>query len=406
VPERPVPYAERIRHRRRPPSDAGSTTPAAGGPAPRTTVDGGGAQSRSQAPHVVPLTAVASTSGGTPRATFRAGPQRLVDRMMYDLLYQPTEGHADTAVAHHAVYARKEWATFGIAHATDLHIAARNDALGRRLRELGFPEGARSYSNFNNNFRDFVRWANRQHDAGKLDVIMATGDLVDYCFEDGDRARQGPGNFGLFEQIVLGDSPYADDPGTEPAAEELCVPILTSLGNHDYRENAYPFVFDLELDLGLLEPDIQRIPAFDTHNLTYREAIALVGGRWIIPGSSPEARFPIVDAPSYQVAKAATFASFDPGIVQGTGYYFRRINAKRSYAQPLGGSKHYLVMLDTGHDLGVVDDFWRGIEVLAGYGTEDEETFMAGSPNSEGVRQSEVDLVTRTPSRPQGTTGL
>ncbi len=195
----------------------------------------------------------------------------------------------------HAVYAKKEWSNFGLMHATDTHVAERCDHYHRVMIKKGRTEAHKHYNNFNEAFRSLIRKANDLHDQGQLDAIAITGDIVDYQFEAGKDEPKTGGNFAFFEKLVRG---AVKSPVDSPV-EELRVPIFTTLGNHDYRRNAYLLTSSIEVGLGdvpgigsflhgpaLAEavgldvnPSIKTIDNYMPHNLTSVESRLLQGGQ-------------------------------------------------------------------------------------------------------------------------------
>lgn len=319
----------------------------------------------------------------------------LLDRTLYDLCYRGSDGMV-VVIAPHCVYARSSWDNFGFIHATDTHVSRRIDTFRQRLIELGLEEGARNLNSYNDAFRDFVKYANYLHDAGALDLILATGDLVDYLFEDDDN-RNGAGNFGFFEKLILGTSPYPDGRTTE----ELRVPIFMSLGNHDYRANAYPLMFDLKIGpFGLTT-----ISNYSSLNLTIQEAVKMAGGEWVpvrLPVTGQTILLP--DVENFGGEGAANFVKIDPAMKAGSGYYFRRINRDKSFIVQAG--QHRFVLVDTGPDEGVVSGTWDAIwSGMLGNGAEDKLTFLGGGPNSEGIDHAEVQLLKRAQTE-AGSSGL
>ena len=109
-------------------------------------------------------------------------------------------------------------------------MARRIDLFKPTLRGLGRAEAADRLLNWNDRFRGFVRFANALHDAGQLDVIVATGDLIDFQFETTDDPWAAALLF--LRELVLGTAPAPTS-----NVEELRVPILMTPGNHDYRHN-------------------------------------------------------------------------------------------------------------------------------------------------------------------------
>src|SRR5262249_6479158 len=125
--------------------------------------------------------------------------------------------------------------------------------------------------------RELIRYANHLHSIGMLDLVLATGDLVDYLFEADDNPN-GPGNFDLFRRILFGQAPSSDP---NVPSEELRVPIFTIPGNHDYRHNPYRLCFEAYLDdlvieyISAFQKDINN---YAPHNLTQLEALAIDAG--------------------------------------------------------------------------------------------------------------------------------
>jgi hypothetical protein len=288
--------------------------------------------------------------------------QALRDRTLYDLVFRrPGDGRV-LRMKPHTVYAKTSWTNFGVLHATDIHVARRVDGFARTLRDAGRPESARELVNFNDALRDLIRYANRLHAEGRLDLIMATGDVVDYLFEADDHPRKG-GNFEYFRRILLGQFAYPDRPD-EPV-EELRVPIFTTLGNHDYRRDPYTLLFNVDVPCW----KDKEIAQFSSHNLVRADAIALQGGR-----------------------KPTLHREVAYGMIRPVEpFFYDHHIGKRSYTVELGA--HRLVMLDTGPDTGVVDSGWEALEVWWGSASEDQKTFAAGSPNSVGLDDAKLGLV-------------
>ncbi len=289
------------------------------------------------------------------------------ERTLYDVAVQAgTVGWQ--VVAPHAVYYRAQWSDFGLAHISDTHVARRIDGFRPLLRRLGLTEAAERMCNMNDQFRGFVRLANQLHAAGDLDVIVATGDLIDYQFErDDDRA--GTGNAGFLRRLLLGTAPGPD----WPVVEELRVPIVMAPGNHDYRIRDYDLVFDVNVS-----QDLYRVRNFSNLALLEREAVAVNNhtyytGTEVVPNLSPQ--------------RALDMVAYDTTL--------------RPYRQALGDhdepvvrlGKHRLVMVDSAHDVGLPDSvsgaLWEGVKIWWGAADEDVRTLVGGSPNCEGVSEDE-----------------
>ncbi len=283
--------------------------------------------------------------------------------VLYDVAVRGDNGWV--VVAPHAVYYRDDWTDCGIVHITDLHLARRIDGFRDKLLAKGKTEAADRLYNFNDRFRGFVRYANYLHDAGLLDAVVATGDIIDYIFEkDDDHA--GNGNADFARDIILGRSGSS----TSGAVEELRVPIFMTGGNHDYRSNPYPLFF--KLDLGF---DAKTIKNYGAYNIDQSAAMV------ISPGNADDG-----------IARFGTDSAKAFVAVDKDNRPFHALVHQSSYVVHLGN--HRLVMIDSEWDVGIVDDLSEGIGYLLGLGSEDNNTFVGGSPNSEGVSDRELKLLT------------
>jgi len=121
------------------------------------------------------------------------------DRRLYDLVHDLGNGR-QVVVSPHCVYAASSWQRFDFMHITDMHVSSRNDEMQADADAIGV--GA-EYVNFNDGLRETILTANRLHDAGMLDVLFATGDLVDFSFDEADD-RSGGGNFQLLVDPIRG----------------------------------------------------------------------------------------------------------------------------------------------------------------------------------------------------------
>jgi LGFP repeat/Calcineurin-like phosphoesterase len=298
----------------------------------------------------------------------------LTEGMLYDLCFRRADS-ASATLATHAVYAKTDWTHFGMAHVTDMHVARRNDHIPR-----SFPTRIADYNNFNDVFRDFIRTANRLHDAGTLDAVWATGDLVDYIYEDGDN-ENGPGNFRLLEELLLGLSGYPER--VEPV-EELRVPIFTGLGNHDYRLHPYALAFALDLSLLGYHDVLQ----FGSFNISRADADTA----WGVDLPHPQG---LGTTRSWQIlsaSDAAPSAEVSQGMKDRTNYYFRTINRDNNYVVRAG--IHRLVMLDSRWDAGITTGFWEAVWVKAlGQGSKAQRSFLGNGPASTGPTPADVELL-------------
>jgi hypothetical protein len=287
------------------------------------------------------------------------------DRQLYDIAAK-NEAGAWEVIAPHAIYYKTSWTDCGIAHVTDIHVARRIDSFADRLDNAGLHDYANDFVNFNDHFRGFIRYANYLHDQGVLDVILATGDITDFQYENEDDIATG-GNAWLVREILLGHSATT----RFPDVEELRVPIFVVPGNHDYRKWAY-FLIAI-LDLGITE---YNIPNFSPYRLNWPAAIVAQGGDR--GGDTPRRE-------SGDMNKSAEIDRDMPG-------YKTYLADKLNYVVELG--PHRVAMLDSGPDVGI-PDWVDALQKAVGLPLPDDSSaFIGGSPNSEGVSQEVLELVT------------
>jgi 3',5'-cyclic AMP phosphodiesterase CpdA len=349
----------------------------------------------------------------------RPAARTLERRQLYSLAFR-TAGMPLRTISPHCLYARSDWADFGIAHVTDIHVNRRAERYRATLRAVGVPEAVAKFNNWNDAFRDFIHYANQLHAKGRLDVVVLTGDLVDYVREADDHP-DGPGNFAFFEALVQGLAPSPDAEGS--GSEPLRVPVFTSLGNHDYRTHPYPLIFKVhvqEEDLlgdipfvgdaleeaintfraglkmlpgfglasdvsvfGLLSGFADAITQFEGLNITRGEALRLVG---------PPLGDGLYGIPLLRPKPAGLSLEVDADMRERRHYYFRRINRDPSYPVALG--PHRLVMLDTRWDAGLTDNVSTAVAAKKlGIGPESLRHLVGGNPDSEGVGKEDLDLV-------------
>jgi predicted MPP superfamily phosphohydrolase len=183
---------------------------------------------------------------------------------------------------HSLVISKQKWSDFIFVHATDLHLAERNDRLYEIIKkwtESSIKENVEDFFetvkkklkfkkqddkesllsdiiiplrkrliNPNNQFRNFIKLMNRKVLRNELDFIVLTGDLVDYTILSRlakklrklNEFRYKDSNWQIFKNIVL-NNPSQEKYKGVIRGEELNCPIFTILGNHDYR----PFHYDL-----------------------------------------------------------------------------------------------------------------------------------------------------------------
>ena len=286
--------------------------------------------------------------------------RRLSNQTLYNVVLKSARGEV-LNVAPHAYYCRNNWDRFGILHVTDTHVSTRLDAYQEKLAGYHDQTTPKHFNNFNDNFRNFIRYANKLYRKGQLDLILLTGDLADYQFEPNDY-RGGGGNFELFERLLLGQAPSP----TGVPTEELLAPLCATLGNHDYRTDRY--ALDMEVGIpGLRE----EVPSYLPMNLTQEEALFLQNDTSTpVLSRDSAAKMVNIGTPTYALRRLC-------GDEQA---------AEASFVLRLG--RHRVVLLDSKHDIGVVDEL---LDVIPG--SEDKKSFLDGSPNQVGVSDHHLQLV-------------
>jgi len=197
--------------------------------------------------------------------------------VMFDLMFSK-----DRINYHSIIISKKDWKNFVFVHATDLHLAERNDRIyslvkkwtessvkqsmddffdtvARKLklrkkdkREKGLSEMRtplrKRLINPNNQFRKFIKIINRKVFRNEIDFIVLTGDLVDYTVLSRlakkvrklNEFKYEESNWKIFKDILLNSKNQKHHKGVIKGEELLC-PIFTTVGNHDYR----PYHYDL-----------------------------------------------------------------------------------------------------------------------------------------------------------------
>jgi len=182
---------------------------------------------------------------------------------------------------HSIVISKNEWTDFKFFHATDLHLAERNDRIyelvkkwkslvrksdvseiiAQSAKAVSFfqrllmrkPEEKvktlkplhKRYINPNNNFRNFIKLANKQVIQNDLDFIVLTGDIVDFAILSKISKEKRKyldfeyeySNWRIFKEILLNHA--QEKRRGMVSGEELLCPIFTIPGNHDYRQYHY-----------------------------------------------------------------------------------------------------------------------------------------------------------------------
>lgn len=299
----------------------------------------------------------------------------LRNRMLHDLVLKFPTGNF--SVAPHSVYIRETWTDFKFIHATDTHVSRRVDIFRKFFQDRGMMDAVNNLNNFNDRFREFIQYANKLWREGKLDFVMITGDLVDYCFED-SRKHYGHNNYVFLEELLLGKTGKPDQVNNE----ELLVPIFTSLGNHDYRVVPYYPKFTVDVQFPLPNKEFEQYGQF---NLTKDEATIL--SRDLLNVTS-------------MLEPDTAFKMIRPDVDNAGGnlnHYFRRFSRDASYLVTLG--THSLVMIDGRWDAGVIDSTADAVLYFLGTKGEAEDNFAGGSPDSVGFRGTDIALVNQALQR-------
>jgi len=220
--------------------------------------------------------------------------------VMFDL-WQEMPNKEIRVSYHSIVVSKNKWSDFKFFHATDLHLAERNDRIYEivkkwnvlvRKSDLGelLAKGAKAVSFFqrllikkpkdkipsksieplrkrfvnpNNNFRKFIKLVNKKVNKNDLDFVVLTGDLIDFAVLSKIPTEKRKklnfnykdSNWRIFKEILL-NFPQEKRRGMVSGEEILC-PIFTIPGNHDYR----PFHYDLRWGnlyrkIGLLQNEV------------------------------------------------------------------------------------------------------------------------------------------------------
>lgn len=267
--------------------------------------------------------------------------------LLFDIIIKNENSGCHIINYHSLTIFKKEFDNFNFIHATDLHIARRNDFISKHVsnkakkltKEDSKEERNEKYLsilerdfilkedfqeekldllkfakyNFNYNLRKFIEFANEKFIANELDFIVFTGDLIDYI-EIAMGNDQYKDNYEVFILILLGKEKKKDVPPYLIEDEylnkqEILIPIFTTMGNHDYRIGHYSlYAGKVRGIFGLTKEDIKGY-----HDLK--------------------------------------FFSYYNIIRSGAKYiesYFHNINANRNYFFYFGN--YFFICLDTGQD--------------------------------------------------------
>jgi len=182
---------------------------------------------------------------------------------------------------HSIVISKNNWENFKFVHATDLHLAERNDriygtikkwtqSISKEELEKKFQKHLKRFQfiskliptkekktekplikrliNPNNQFRKFIKIMNHKVYHNELDFVAITGDIIDYTlmskitklFKKKVDFKYENSNWQIFKNIIINyQSKQEEKYLALEKGEELLCPIFTTLGNHDFRIAAY-----------------------------------------------------------------------------------------------------------------------------------------------------------------------
>lgn len=342
----------------------------------------------------------------------------------------------------HCIYAKNQWESFGVIHATDLHLSITNDRMYNTLianhgNGKSYTDTAnKEYVNFNDNFRDLIRYANKLYNAGDIDMIMLTGDLIDFQYETFyDAAKRPYGNFLFLQHLIEGKN---KSPKQGVLSEELLVPTLMCLGNHDYRRLSYllncateirtsDIIKSLEYDslgeiiggrtgevIAFIGQPFDKIVNFIGNTVGFLEDT--VDAIWDFFGGGDIPKGPRVGKQSnfgqYNLIQSemnGIYKSEEPLVsptralnmivVNEPNYYFNRINNKSKSA---GSTITYLganaiLMIESGHDDGApkgtdhADAANLAFDKTFKTGGESRQNMIGGDPNVIGITATHVE---------------
>lgn len=299
------------------------------------------------------------------------------DFLLFDIVHKVPNLSENKVNFHSVAIFDKDWKDFNFIHATDFHIARRNDFILHYMREnvrakkdrfrtkikklskidnfvlnrdFEFKEEFQEDKyeelrwakyNFNYSLRKLIEFANNKASERNLDFMLMTGDLIDYL----NIARgnyQYKNNFFVFLDILLGRNKGLDKPpflGSDDEfvnKQEIMVPIFTTLGNHDFRKSHYGMRFSqIHKIFGMTHSDVKGY--YDIKFFNYFTALRS-----------------------------------DDKYVKD---YFRYINPNLNYNLKIG-EKYSFIFLDTGQD-----------------SVADLHDLLKGGPSTKGIKEYQVDLL-------------
>jgi len=198
--------------------------------------------------------------------------EKKINHLLCDLIHYYPELDAQKVNFHAIALFNKDLKDFQFIHASDSHIARRNDFIARFLKEKALIKVERRKDkkqkpssfildrvfnfreefqekklerfrhgkfNFNTNLRLFISYVNNRIKENELDFVVFTGDLVDYV-DPANYDDHYENNFQFLFDILLGINrdPELKNEDFENKSE-IMAPIFTIIGNHDYRVGFY-----------------------------------------------------------------------------------------------------------------------------------------------------------------------
>jgi calcineurin-like phosphoesterase family protein len=174
--------------------------------------------------------------------------------------YQRDDNQRRLTEVLHPVFIKRQSGPLNIAHVTDTHVDIRPDVYEENLRRAGKLAGV-SFNNYNKDFIEIYREAKRPAGAQPSDVILLTGDLIDY-----GRGHVGLSFNGAYRQTLGQDGAYHADRNwflfyyLLASGTNYTCPVYTILGNHDWRFTPYPPCVEGAPDPESLFHDAQKDP--------------------------------------------------------------------------------------------------------------------------------------------------
>ncbi|MFX1320008.1 MAG: metallophosphoesterase family protein [Promethearchaeota archaeon] len=228
--------------------------------------------------------------------------------ILFDIIYRIPNRNEEITNFHSLALFNKDLENLKFIHATDLHIARRNDFISKFLKErtrkkvkklsksiripsktkknmlerdFDFKKGFQLYRfkelltakfNFNYHLRKLISFVNDK----KFDFILFGGDLVDYIepanYEDDEN------NFHVLFEILLGlnkglnKPPFLITDKEYINKKEILCPIFTIPGNHDYRRGHYSIKFgNIHKIFGVTKKEVKNYE--DSKDFSYINAL-------------------------------------------------------------------------------------------------------------------------------------